>query len=163
MFDADQYCAAHHEPPAFTWKGRRFVGRILSAEEWVMLHAQREDVTRRNVGRAEKEIDRDQRRGDLREETTERVVRRALRVGERFTRRCIVSWFPVPWYRRPLASLWPALFHPPWRAFRQMPPKVQVEAVKDFSESQRNAMPESQPPGTTAANNPTPPGPRSDT
>lgn len=159
MFDADQYCAAHHEPPAFQWKGRRFVGRILSAEEWVRLHSQQADVLRANERRAAVEADRDlAATKNVRGETVDRVVRRAFRVANRFTRSCITSWFPAPWYLRPIAWLLPGLFHPAWRAFQQMPGAVQVEAVMDFSESQRRATPTvSQPPGTKQETTPADP------
>lgn len=150
-FDADEYVEAHHHPPAFRWKGRRYVGRILSAAEWVRLHAQRDQAQSARVGRAARAVEGD----ELTDAAMGTVVEEALRAAERFTRDMIMSWFPVPWYRRPLAWLMPGLFHPAWRAFRQMPPRVQVEAVKDFSESQRHALPQSQPPGTTVKDKPT--------
>ena len=139
-FDAAQYCEARLEPPTFIWKGRRFVGRILSADEWVLLHAHRDEEQRRAAAAAGE--------GDLSDASVERTVRDALRSARGFARSCVTSWFPAPWYLRPLSWLWPGLFHPAWRAFSSMPSAAQVEAIKDFSESQRKANPESQPQGT---------------
>lgn len=147
-FDAQSYAEAHHEPPRFRWGGRWYVGRILSAQEWVLLHARRDQDQVRVGATAAQRAEGDKEPG-FSARTVEQVVKATLAVAERFTRDCICSWFPAPWYLRWLG----AWANPAWRAFRQMPAAVQVEAVKDFSESQRNAMPkESQPPGTTEKN-----------
>lgn len=154
-FDADLFVEAHVEPPAFTWKARRFVGRILSADEWVRLHATNLKA-RADVAVVEGRM---KESGDTSE--VDRVVRTALHAAKTFSRDCITSWFPAPWYLRPLAAVWPGLFHPAWRAFRSMPPIAQEKAIADFSESQRRAMPESRPNGTSTTNQT--PTPRSDT
>lgn len=123
-FNADAWLEANR-PPSFTARGRTYYGRILSVEEWVRLHG-----------------------------LSALMSDSPTVSGTRFVlRRAIASWFPAPWYLRPLAFFAPGWFNPAYRAFRRLPDKAQQEMLADFSESQRRAMPRfgaarSQPPGT---------------
>jgi hypothetical protein len=148
-FDADQYIEALR-PPSFKFRGRTYVGRVLSADEWILLQARRdrEEVGRAAARKKAANAKNDKTKDGFSEATVERIVRETIGAARKFARACIVSWFPAPWWIRPFAWLLPDVFHPAWRAFRELPDSAQVEAVKDFSESQRKAMPTSQPPGT---------------
>lgn len=123
-FNADAWLEANR-PPEFTSGGRTYRGRILSTEEWLELHGWK---------------------AVLSEQPT--------MIGTRYLlRKAITSWFPAPWWLRPLAFFAPGWFNPAYRAFRRLPDKAQQDMLADFSESQRNAMPplggaRGQPPGT---------------
>lgn len=67
-FDADAYAAAL-APPAFTWRGRTYTGRLLSIEEFVALHAARP------VGGDDPAAD-----------------------ARAFARHAVAAWFPRPWW-----------------------------------------------------------------
>lgn len=107
-FDAKAHAAAL-EPPAFVAPdGRTHVGRILSTEEVIRLHAVQEQL-----------------KGNTDPTVTREFVLFAFRL-----------WFPQRWWQR--------LFGLPSaaeRAFLRLPEKTQAEAFRDFTRSQRNAMP----------------------
>lgn len=126
-FNADAYVESL-TPPEFLFRRRRFVGRILSVAEWLRLHTKHTDVLA-GLDAA--------RRGDANAPNAATVARNITSSSRDY----IASWFPADrWYWRVLVALFGNTLNPAWRAFRQLPETVQVEAVKDFSECQRNAM-----------------------
>lgn len=125
-FNADAWVEAT-TPPEFQVRRRRFVGRILSADEWFRLHANKNKVLAGVEAAKVSPAGHDSRA--------------ILRDVRNTTRDFIASWFPAPWYARPVVWVFGNGWNPAWRCFKRLPEKVQLEAIKDFCECQRNAMP----------------------